>query len=596
MSNNPAETFSTPERASYPALLALDRCIDHLSSIAGVARAPLQEWRAKLSAQIFNLLVVGQFKRGKTSVINALIGAELLPVGVIPLTSVVTILSYGDSISIQVIYNNGRRERIEPGSLVDYVTEKGNPHNSRGIHEVLIDYPSPWLQGGLRLVDTPGIGSVHRHNTDITYGFLPKADAVLFVLSVDQPISQEEYNFLKELGKYASKIFVLVNKIDVLTEADLDESITFIRKTITDAIDSGLNLFPISARQALQGYRSDLSEAPPHSGFPAFSKALESFLLQEKTQVLATSVARGLSRMLSQIHARTEIELKSLDTPIVELQQKILVFEAKKEEILQVRNDHVLLLEGESRHLLERTIDGQDGTFEAGLVQHLDTEVEHVYQESHALSARALQEALRQRVATEIRQAYDVRVQQEEEAVAQAFRALCTRFSAKLNELVDDLFRFSSELFSIHFDAIQVESSWEIESRFSYKFWQESAGLTILISSFMLALPKPISGPWLLKSVRRYLREHVESHEGRMRYDLAQRLDRSVREFLVVLLERIDTTIAATEQAVKKGLELRQTGEQKIADARRDLSNTLDALNGIRAELAGAFKSVVVTP
>lgn len=567
-----------------------------MSNVAGVAHEPLQEWRTKLSSQAFNLVVVGQFKRGKTSVINALIGTELLPVGVIPLTSVATIMSYGDPISIQVIYDDDRREEIEPVSLVDYVTEKGNPHNSRGVREVSIGYPSPWLQGGLHLVDTPGIGSVYRHNTDVTYSLLPKADAVLLVLSVDQPISQEECDFLKTIREYASKTFVLVNKIDVLTEAELNESIAFIHKTITDAIGSDLNLFPISARQALQGHHNGLGETPHHSGFPVFSQALESFLIQEKKEALATSVARGLARMLSHIHARTEIELKSLDTPLVELQQKICAFETKKKAIIQDRNDYVLLLEGESRHLLERTIDDENGAFEKDLIQHIDAEVTRFYKENRALPARALHEALQQRVVTEIRRAYDARVQQTEEAVAEAFKALCTRFATKLNELGDELFRFSSDLFSVRFDAIQAESSWNIESRFSYKFWHESAGLTVLISSFMLALPTLISGPWLLNSVRRYLREHVESHEVGMRYDLAQRLDRSLRGFLGVLLDRFDTTIGATEQAVNKGWELRQTGERQIADARRDLSNKLDILSGIRGELAGVLKSLGVGP
>ncbi len=592
--DNSTATLHAPQGAVYSAARVLDQCLDHISGIPGVAPEPISEWRAKLSGQTLNLVVLGQFKRGKTSVINALIGTELLPVGVIPLTSATTILSYGDRINIQVIYDDGRREAIEPASLADYVTEKGNPRNSRGVREVSIEHPSPWLQGGLRLVDTPGIGSVHRHNTDATYGFLPKADAVLLVLSVDQPISQEECDFLKTIREYASKIFVLVNKIDVLTAAELDESMAFIRRTITDAIGTDPNLFPISARHALRERRDGVVQGARNSGFPALCQALDSFLGQGKQDVLAASVARGLARMLSHIQARTEIELKSLDTPLTELQQKIQAFEAKKKAIIQDRDDYVLLLGGESRRLIGRVIDDAGGAFQNDLIRQIDADVARLYRDNRRLPARALYETLQQHVVTEIRRAYDARVRQTEEAVAEAFKTQCARFSTRLNALGDELFRFSSDLFSVRFDAVQAESSWNLESRFSYKFWHESAGLTILISSFMLNLPTGISGPWILNTIKRFLREHVESHEGGMRYDLTQRLDKSLHDFLTVLRDRFDATIAAVEQAVNKGRGLRQAGERQISDTRRDILQRLDVLNDIRGTLEEVLQSLGV--
>ncbi len=168
------------------------RCIDTLQSVAGIPGSLGEELRDKIEHNVFNLVVLGQFKRGKTSLINALLGAEILPTAIVPLTSIATILTYGPVLNIKVYFNDGRVTEIEPAALPQYVTEKGNPKNEKEVREVIIHYPSPYLQDGVRLIDTPGVGSVFEHNTDVAYQYLPKSDAALFLLSVDQPVSKAE--------------------------------------------------------------------------------------------------------------------------------------------------------------------------------------------------------------------------------------------------------------------------------------------------------------------------------------------------------------------------------------------------------------------
>lgn len=284
--------------APYATRQELERAVNRLAGLPDVPEARLRELRAKLASQTFNLVAAGQFKRGKTSVINALIGADLLPVGVIPLTSVVTVMSYGDPIAVHAMFDDGRQEAIAPERLGDYVTEKGNPHNVKGVREVVIAYPSPWLQGGVRLIDTPGIGSVYRHNTDVAFRFLPQADAVLFLLSVDQPVSQAEHDFLKEVSGYAGKTFVLLNKIDLLSEAELQESLAFTEQAVAKVLGRAL-VFPVSARRAIEANAQSSDALMQQSRFHAFSQALRAFLLEEKGRTLVTSIGRNLLRLIS---------------------------------------------------------------------------------------------------------------------------------------------------------------------------------------------------------------------------------------------------------------------------------------------------------
>jgi len=153
----------------------------------------------KLEIDVFSLVIVGQFKRGKTTFINALLGKDILPTAIIPLTSIITILTYGDKLQITTFFENGTKEEIKIDDLALYVTEKYNPKNEKKVNHVEIKYPSPYLKNGVQIIDTPGIASVHEHNTKTTYEYLPQADVAVFLTSVDPPLTEAELHFLHDI-------------------------------------------------------------------------------------------------------------------------------------------------------------------------------------------------------------------------------------------------------------------------------------------------------------------------------------------------------------------------------------------------------------
>jgi len=167
----------------------------------------LAEIEDKLTNEVFNLVILGQFKRGKSTFINALLGEDLLPTAIVPLTSVVTIIEYGAEVSVQVQFLNGKAKEVPLSQLPTYITERGNPENREGVGEVTIFHPSPYLRDGVRIIDTPGVGSVYTHNTDVAYRYLPQVDAGVFVISADPPLSESEHQFLKDIRDYVDKIF-----------------------------------------------------------------------------------------------------------------------------------------------------------------------------------------------------------------------------------------------------------------------------------------------------------------------------------------------------------------------------------------------------
>ncbi len=578
--------------AAYPLLREIEQCVEAAQSLPALPSEPLQELREKIGSHTFNLVVVGEFKRGKSSIINALMGANLLPVGVVPLTAAATLLSYGEEFNVEVCFQNGECRRISPFSLPDYVTEKGNPRNEKGVREVRISYPSDWLKSGVRLVDTPGIGSVYRHNTDVTYQFLPKADAVLLTLSVNQPLGQAEYDFLKQVGEYAGKIFVLLNKADLLTESELNESLHFCSGVIAEALGKPVPVFPVSARLALEAKAKDSAELLARSRFPEFSEALSRFLMEEKGNALVVSVARNLQRLIAQARFTAELTLQSLRTPVQELQRKIESFEGKRREILQAKNDFVILLENEVKRLADHTVTEDVEDFKMKLAQTLETCIRQKFEENRQLPSKDLHETLERFAVDQVRESYDAFREREDDKVEETFIAICSRFTLQIDATVDELFRFSAELFAIPFDAVKAESAWQERSQFYYKFWSEPGSLQMITSSFILSLPKFLGDALILKECVKYGHDLVDTQAGRIRYDFAQRLDKSMRKFKSVMLSRIDTTLAGIEQAVHKGTEIGAEGEREVMARSSEIAAFLQALDGLTGRLGRILEAV----
>jgi hypothetical protein len=507
-------------------------------------------------------------------------------VAVVPLTSIVTIMKYGEAFRIMVHFIDGRVAEIKPESLSEYVTEKGNPKNIRDVSEVIITYPSPYLKDGVRLIDTPGVGSIYQHNTDVAYQYLPKSDAALFLLSVDQPMSKAELDFLKDVKEYSNKIFFLLNKADYLNEKDLQESIAFSKSVLKETMGTEVRIFPVSARLALEGKTCDSEETLKQSCLPEFSEALNTFLMEEKGKILILSVTNNLLRIVSQAKFELDLEIISLTTPLDELQRKISAFEAKKQEVLLEKHDFDILLDGETKRLSRDILDEDLTRFRKDLLSREQIHLEEQFDQLKTLSSRELKNALEQTVIDRVRQAFNTWRAIEDDRLAKAFEAICGRFVVKINDAVDALLKFSSDLFEIPFEAVKTEALWSAQSRFYYRFKEQPVGIEIVSSSLMLALPKFIGDRIILKKTQDYLVRAMDSQLGRSGNDFEARIQKSKLEFRWEMLQKIDATIEGIESAVKKGMEQRSRGEKEVEERKEELSGIAVKLDGLKERLS----------
>lgn len=264
-----------------------------------------RELLANLAADRFTLAVVGQFNRGKSSLMNAVLGMDRLPVGVVPLTSVIAKVSYGNPERVLIEFRGSSlKDEIPLDRLGEFVTQAGNPGNQKQIRAAEIQLPAEFLRRGLFFVDTPGVGSAITANTETTERFLPQADAVIFVTSFDSPLAREELEFLQKVREHVRKIFFVVNKLDLATPANRDQVLAFIRERLEHG--AGLHDPRLFAVSALVGLEAKLSGSQPklaESGLPSLEDSLAGFLTTEKSrEFLARTFDRALS-LLSEIGA-----------------------------------------------------------------------------------------------------------------------------------------------------------------------------------------------------------------------------------------------------------------------------------------------------
>ncbi|MGI9953550.1 dynamin family protein [Moorellaceae bacterium AZ2] len=206
------------------------------------------------------------------------------------------------------------------------VTETGNPHNHKGISAVEVYYPSPLLREGVVLIDTPGIGSTFRHNTEVTLNFLPQCDAALFLVSADPPVTEVEVEFLKAVRVKVSHLFFVLNKIDYLSEEEIASLKLFLKKVLREQVGMEENpiIFCVSARQGLEAKKLNDPSLWALSGMQEVWNHLVDFLahdtaLYERLQA-TISATRGA---IQAARTRRLEQAQNLSQEITQLQFKI---------------------------------------------------------------------------------------------------------------------------------------------------------------------------------------------------------------------------------------------------------------------------------
>jgi len=249
-------------------------------------RSDCRDLLSRLAEDQFNLMVVGRFSRGKSTLMNAILGGDHLPTGIVPLTSVITTVRYGSRPQVVLHFSDsGLNYEVPLQQLAEYVTQKGNPGNIKRIAWAEIQLPVEVLRRGFFFVDTPGLGSPIIENTLTTERFLPQADAFILVTSYESPLSEEEDRILARIRNSDKRLFVVLNKQDMVAPHEREDAQQFVTARLGQIISGNLGqLYSLSARQALEAKLAGDRLRLEDSGIQAFESELLRFLTEERAQ------------------------------------------------------------------------------------------------------------------------------------------------------------------------------------------------------------------------------------------------------------------------------------------------------------------------
>lgn len=267
-SGAPISTFSeNPMTILNPEEMKADYILERVSGLAGELQlANLQPQIAacrKLfgsDRQSIGVAVFGRFKAGKSSFLNHLIGRAVLPVGVVPLTAVITRLRYGPDEKAEVFFLNGAKREIQLDEIVLYVGENENLDNRKQVASVDLQLPALKPLEPLEFVDTPGLGSTLAHNTETTFQWLPYVGAAIIAVSCDAPLSDSDLALLDELHRHTPKIVLLLTKADLLTEQQRSEVLAFVQQQLQRKWEVEWPIFFYSDRPGFASLKSELEQ------------------------------------------------------------------------------------------------------------------------------------------------------------------------------------------------------------------------------------------------------------------------------------------------------------------------------------------------
>lgn len=217
---------------------------DRLAKLAAIARElgaeelarDAESVAARVAANRFYVACVGQFKRGKSTLINALIEEDLLPTGVVPVTAVITIVRFGADVHCVVHFQDGERRTIDRNAIAEFVTEEHNPSNEKRVSVLEIETTATLLASGMCLVDTPGLGSVFLSNTETTRAFVPHIDAAIVVIGADPPISGDEVALAHDITQQVRDVIFVLNKADRSAAGDVEQARAFAERAVREDV------------------------------------------------------------------------------------------------------------------------------------------------------------------------------------------------------------------------------------------------------------------------------------------------------------------------------------------------------------------------
>lgn len=552
----------------------------------------LRDLRDRLLEKRFQLAVLGQFKRGKSTFLNALLGAPLLPTGVIPLTAIPTFIAWGASPYIRVTYRTQRPADHFDDSTPDdirnrlfgFVAEEANPKNRLNVARVDLFYPASFLKNGVVLIDTPGIGSTHHHNTDTALQVLPDCDAALFVVSADPPITAAELAYLEEVRSKVAHLLFVLNKADYLEPNELDIAVDFLKRTVCQVLstDADAEVFSVSALRGLKAKQNGNAAILEESGIASIESYLSHYLALEKVETLRKAVSTKASQLLLEVEADLLLRIRALEMPLEDLAKRGATLENAMSRIANEERIIRDLLAGDRRRAGEQLESHAERLRQKGR-QYLMEVLDRAYSQP---DEERTESAAQKAVATAIPTFFEQELSEISHEFSQTIEELLVQHQKRINDLVSLVRRTAADLFDVPFSA-SMESEHFKPGREPYWITQKWDDRLISLPAGFISrlLPAAMRRARLRAQLQAQVSELVQRNVENLRWATLQGLDGTFRRFATMLDERLSAAIEATQGAVRAAAITRSAASCRVDTEVALLQRISDALAEIREAL-----------
>lgn len=510
-----------------------------LDALAGFA--------ARLGAERFQLAVVGQFKRGKSSLLNALLGMPVLPTGVLPLTASACFLSHAErpEMAVEIAGIETVRQAFDGAdglsrALVEYVTETGNPHNHKQVTRVEIGVPAHLLADGLVTIDTPGIGSAERHNTAAAIAMLPECDAALFVFSPDPPPSEAELEYLRAIMPHVALIMPVLTKADTVDAGNRQELLAYCRRVLGDA---GVATEP-SFVSAANG-----------EGIAELIARIRAIGKSKRKQLLDTAIAGKAAAQIDELTFQNDAALAALTMPLDRLDTAAVKIDLAASQLAQHRHTEADLITGE-RARLARFQDKEAQTVAEGARRTLMSVLEN----SLARDAREMEAfaAVTSHMAGMFAEAFGKASMLQADRLATIVRSTEERLAPALEALR------SGAADALGIEARVATSALELASP-PAPAWRENEAQRmnpLPSGAFETIFPRAVRQRKILRRQAAEIDRLVTYNTERLRWTLRQSGDEALRRLVADVARTIDSAIVTTTDIVSR---VRQQREDAAA-------------------------------
>jgi GTP-binding protein EngB required for normal cell division len=201
---------------------------------------------SRLESPSYEVAVFGRVSTGKSSLLNHVVGTNVLPVGVTPVTSVPTRLEFGQRSAVQISFAESQSCTIGAERLWEYASEEGNPGNAKRVTGIHVTVPSPRLRSGVVFVDTPGVGSLAALGAAETLAYLPRCDLGIVLIDASSSVAPDDLALLRALYEAGTPAMVILSKADLLSLHDRKRMVGYIHAQVERELRLDLPVHPVS--------------------------------------------------------------------------------------------------------------------------------------------------------------------------------------------------------------------------------------------------------------------------------------------------------------------------------------------------------------